>query len=372
MSSEQLYNVLIQKSIENYLNYKIDKSGELDIFLILDHFSKVRKIIANIMYKVNNSLNESTFCKKEELVEFGKWRNLNDPPSLKDLIITPFYGKYNKIVEMGKYLSKDNKFEIDLATQSPNITLIKKMYKSDPSIKVIKHENINGNLSILYYENDDDLIKSIENIYPASEHIEENSLLYRCVFHTESYLHLDLLDNIKKLIKDVELRKGELVGVELKECIFKIFWFTSQASFFYRGSASISEMVVTVIYNVFRHNLKGYHVGSNLYLPVFTYGSDVHAIVNNIEDFKNMAYELIKLDNIVKCIETKKNAYDFSLEDLETFSEKISYKNKNEILEIIHKIVYEKRNLTYATIIYKQEPVEESDNLIDRLFEELA
>lgn len=366
MSSKELYNILVQGCIDHYLNYKIEKSKELDIFIILDHFSKVRNIIANIMYKVNNCLNESTFCKKEELSEFGKWRNLNDPPSLKDLIITPFYGKYNKIVDMCRYLSNDNKFEIDSSIQSPNITLIKKMYKSDPSIKVIKHSNINGNLSILYYENDDDLIKSIENIYPASEHIEENSLLYRCVFHTESYLHLNLLDIIKNMIKDVELRKGKLMEVELEDYMFKIFWFMCQASFFYRGSASISEMAVTVIYNVFRNNGK-------FYIPVFTYGSDVHAIVNNIEDFKKMAYGLIKLDNIKKCTETKqKDAYDFSLEDLEVFSEKISYKSKSEIREILYKIVYEKRNLTYATIIYKQELIEESDNLIDSLFKELA
>lgn len=369
MSSKELYNTLVQRSIKNYLNYKLDTNVKLDIFSILDHFSKVRNIIANIMYKINNSLNESTFCKKEELNEFGKWRNLNDPPSLKDLIITPFYGKYNKIVDIGMYLSNGNEFRIDLVMPSPNIELIKKMYRSDASMKVIKHKNINGNLSILYYENDDDLIKSIENIYPRSEFAEENSLLYRCVFHTESYLHLDVINNINSLLNQVEPRE-----TNLKECIFEIFWFMSQASFFYRGSASISEMSISIIYNIFKNKLNAdSELKTNFYMPLFTYGSDVHAIVNNVEDFKNMADGLIKLDNVVYLSETTyKDSYDFSIEDLEVFSEKISYKSKNEILDIIYKIVYEKRNLTYATIICKQKLTEESDNLIDSLFEELA
>jgi hypothetical protein len=363
MSSNDLYNFLIQKSIENYIKYKINYEN-VEIHSILRHFSKVRNIIAKIMFNINNSLKEDTFCKKEDIEDFGEWRNKDG----HDLLITPFYGKYNNIVNMEEHLKctvSIDKTGVEFMEESPNIVLIKKMYSSNPSIKVIQNNKIQGNLSILYYEKDSDLIKSIENIYPRTDLVEENSLLYRCVFHTESNLHQSIINHINKLISPFSNSNKEHREIYIHtsiECLFEIFWFMSQASFFYRGSASISEMVISVLYNVFNHN----KLKNNLYYLNFPYGSDVHAIVNDLETFKSLTENVIKL-NCTEC-ETSLEMDEFSIKDLEMFAKNVEYKSKREVKDIINNIIYEKRNLKDATILYKQ--VAESNSLIDNLLEE--
>lgn len=370
MNGNELYNFLIQKSIENYMQYRINYE-KIEIHSILSHFSKVRNIIAKIMFSINNSLKEDTFCKKEDIEDFGKWRNTDD----HDFLITPFYGKYNNIVDMYNYLKHTvslNNFEfgskLESVIESPNVVIIKKMYKSDPSIKIIQNDEINGNLSILYYERDDNLIKSVEDIYPRSD-IVENSLLYRCVFHTESKSHLSIINHINKLVStfsnDDKDSNSKNIG-----CLIEIFWFMSQASFFYRGSASISEMVLSVLYNVVRNKgkmcLSNEDKGIKIYATDISYGSDVHAIVNDLESFKIISDKIIKLDQNYYISDL--NESDFSINDLENFAKNVEYKSKNEVKDILYKIIYEKRNLKDATIIYKQ--ISEANSLINSLIEE--
>lgn len=371
MSSKDLYTLLIQKAIENYMKYEIDYNNleAISIYSILNYFSKVRNVIAKIMFSVNTSLKEDTFCRKEDIEDFGNWRDKDG----HDLLITPFYGKYNKIVNIEEHLrciiSIDDT-SLEFMDNSPNITLIKKMYSSSPYIKVIKNNNVSGNLSILYYERDDNLIKSIENIYPVSTFVEENSLLYRCVFHTESNLHGNIIKHIDMLISKYLDYNKKIVIVNIVDCLFEIFWFLSQASLFYRGSASISEMVVTVLYNIF--NRKSKKVTTISY-PIFSYGSDVHAIVNELDVFKLMADNVIKFDVVESKMSLKSS--EFSIADLEMFAENIEYKSKQEVKDIINKIIYEKRNLKDVTILYKpvrQVEAEESNSLISNLLEEFS
>jgi hypothetical protein len=371
MSSKDLYTLLIQKAIENYMKYEIDYDNldTMTIYPILNYFSKVRNVIAKIMFNVNTSLKEDTFCRKEDIVDFGNWRDKDG----HDLLITPFYGKYNKIVNIEEHLrciiSIDDS-SLEFMDESPNITLIKKMYTASPYIKVIKNNNVHGNLSILYYERDDNLIKSIENIYPVSNLVEENSLLYRCVFHTESNLHENIIKHINTLITKSLSYNKKIAIFDIKECLFEIFWFLSQASLFYRGSASISEMVVTVLYNIFNRKNK---IVTDISYPVFSYGSDVHAIVNDLEIFKLMADSVIKFNVVGNEMNLKKG--EFSIAELEMFAENIEYKSKQEVKDLINKIIYEKRNLKDVTIVYKpviQSEVKESNSLISNLLEEFS
>ena len=187
----------------------------------LEYLGNCRKWIQKILEKAHSGDKECSL--------FGKRRD--------KLLITPMDGRYKEIVDLSKCLNKsdgDLPYPIDT------------LYKNNNAYRQIMFENIP--VSFLYWESDSEFIENIE----SDENLNSNKLLYRCIVHTDPIFHEELLDHID--------------FTDLK----KTYWILCQACLFYRGSASVAEMMVSVIAGKLLCN---------------DYGLDVHALVNDYDSF---------------------------------------------------------------------------------------
>lgn len=201
---------------------------------------------------------------------FGKRRN--------SVLITPMDGRYGEIVNLRKCIQL-NKNNCELFEP------LDRLRKSNPIYRQIFYEDIP--LTCMYWEKNTSFIESIE----PSEDIISNPLLYRCLFHTDSVYH----DTLISMIDCKNLKKS--------------YWILCQATLYYRGSASITEMFISAM------------AGKLLSID---FGLDVHALTMDWDEFDEK-YELSFVENKYMPI---------TLEDLKEIYQKI-HKGCTDIRELL-------------------------------------
>ncbi len=289
---DTLYNSLIQSCIESYVQNIINQE-ELKISTndMLTVFSKCRRKIAYIMSTISDKLNYNYFCKKEDLKDFGVERN--------NIIITPLTGKYNKsFIELkGKqssFISKD--YNIKFAEDRINL------YSESAYRKQIKLNNIS--LSYIHYEYNE-------------EEFNKNPQLSRCIYHSA-------LDSKKELLKNYEdvCEKDIKNESEFYTYLLELIWILSQLTIFKRGSASITEMVVSAV-----SSLRIYILSKENINYVVKKGVDLLAIYNDLQEFKNKCKNI----TIISVDYRLNKRICMSLEDLDNLHTKILTMSKEEI-----------------------------------------
>jgi len=187
---------------------------------------------------------------------FGKRRD--------SILITPMDGRYGKIVNLKKCIQSNE-------SNSQLLEPLDRLHKSNPIYRQIMYEDMP--LTCMYWEKDTSLINSIE----PSDDIISNPLLYRCLFHTNTVYH----DRLISMIDCKDLKKS--------------YWILCQATLYFRGSASITEMFISAM------------AGKLLNAE---FGLDVHALTMDYEEFdKN--YELAFIENTFMplCLEDLQKIY---------------------------------------------------------------
>jgi hypothetical protein len=173
---------------------------------------------------------------------FGRRRN--------SILITPMGGRYGRIVNLKKCIKAK---ESDTRLSEP----LDRLQKSKPIYRQIVYEGMP--LTCMYWEKNTSLIDSIK----PSDDIISNPLLYRCLFHTDPIYH----DVLISMIDCKNLKKS--------------YWILCQATLYFRGSASITEMFISAI--------------SGKLLDV-KFGLDVPALTMDYEEFDEK-FELKFIEN---------------------------------------------------------------------------
>lgn len=207
--------------------------------------------LAECRYYIQKILEISFNLPKNEL--FGKRR--------EDILITPMDGRYKNVLDISNICHKMNSEEYPYP--------MKELFRNDEICMKIHHDGID--MSFLYWEKSDDFIESIE----PNGNLNSNKLLYRCVLHADHNNHNDIIN--------------KLDPNNLKYT----YWLLCQSCMYYRGSASITEMYISVMANKILCN---------------GYGLDVHAICMSYEEF-DKKFDLKFKDNDAKKI---------TLDDLKT------------------------------------------------------
>jgi hypothetical protein len=207
------YNYLTEVAVNDFLS----RGEEFEIEAALTFFSEARQLIHQVLSDEPN-------------FNFGKFRVNSDVPipddfvvhsfsiDFKTSLVTPFVKRYSDIISLD-------------SVTDPGVSCmpdsVKALHKSQPKSRQIVYRNMK--LSYLYYETDDALIDKVS--FGPRSWISSNPLLYRCVYHTETSQFDRLIREIKTNIDDHKL----------------VYWLLCQATMFCRGSAAITEMVISAL-----------------------------------------------------------------------------------------------------------------------------
>lgn len=250
-----LYDSFIQLSIENYMK----NVNKMCITGLLETFASDRQIIAKIMNNISDITNYKYFSKKEDLYLFGKNR--------KEELITPLGGRYKQ-----SFLNLC--YHID---HIENGFFIKAICDDDKTFSKIQ------------YQINDEKWKNGDSI-----------LTTRCIYHTNTREFEYISKMIQNRLNDItKIDYNQYVTQDLILYLFsvisEIYWYLSQATFFKRGSASITEMIVKYLILYINDKLALNYITDNIYFYRLydLKGIDLLALYNNLKEFKE------KLKNII-------------------------------------------------------------------------
>jgi hypothetical protein len=239
---DNIYISFIQNSINNYLKNGITYDFVKDI----KYFAKCRNMIAKIMDEIEEKTNNNKFCKKEDVIYFGMFRT--------DIIITPLSGRYQQsFLELCKNSCKEEN----------------NIFSKD----IIENENVYTKIRYNFKESNKESI----DVY--------DFLSEKCIIHTNPSNFNIIIKEISNLYSKY-LNYKEDNGLDVVYFI-KIIWLLSQATFFKRGSASITEMIMLYLANVKeKHNVSS--IDNDIKKICNIKGIDLIALYNNYDEFEKI------------------------------------------------------------------------------------
>ncbi len=253
-----LYDSFIQLSIENYMK----NGNKMSIRSLLNEFAGSRQLIAKIMNSISDITNYQYFSKKEDLHLFGKKR--------KEELITPLGGRYKQSF-------------LNLCYNIDNV-------ENDFFIKVI-HDN-DKSFSKIHYQINDEKWKNGNNI-----------LTTRCIYHTNTKEFDYIADSIQSrldIIENFDYKQSITQDsiLYIFDLISEIYWYLSQATYFKRGSASITEMIIKYVILYVNNRLNMCYKKDDIYFYRLydLKGVDLLAIYNDLKEFKEKIKNMISSD----------------------------------------------------------------------------
>lgn len=262
-------------------------------------FQNILSIIAHQRYYLEYNLDKlyPSLRLDFNLDKFGRCRDKNDSHGRKYIYKTnekhyyPLAHKMKNKDELiftaifEKYKLYENKVKNYFNSNSNNYLIKEPLFdlliKSEHKANTIKYENID--LSTIYYEFDDIMINNLKNINIENREIINNVNLYRAIYHSPTSSHLDILNICNSLF--ISFYKSS--EYELKKyIIIKLAWLLSHASLYERGSASITEILISSMFSILENkNIVIYNQPDILF--------DIEAMLLDFKTFQN------KFDNLI-------------------------------------------------------------------------